>query len=154
MTQETNTEATQGTEQGSGDLFNTAAGWVLFAGIIALGTSVIANKMFHAYDNEPPETPGYPVEVAPTGGEEAEMTMPEVLNMMSQDELIAAGERVFAKCAACHTVEQGGANGVGPNLYGIMGANKGNNASFGYSPALTSFGGSWGINLMVGLVWL
>jgi cytochrome c len=32
----------------------------------------------------------------------------------------AAGQRVFNQCRACHTVEQGGRNGVGPNLHGVF----------------------------------
>ena len=143
MTQETNNEAAPTTQEGSGDLFNTAAGWVLFAAGLGLGLSILSDKYFHGYAPERPETPGYIIEVAEEEGE-AEMTMAEALNMMPQAELIAAGERVFAKCSACHTIEQGGANGVGPNLYGVMGAGKGNAAGFGYSGALTSFGGQWG----------
>jgi cytochrome c len=34
----------------------------------------------------------------------------------------AAGQRVFAQCRACHTVDNGGRNGVGPNLWGVFGA--------------------------------
>ncbi len=143
MTQETNTESAPATEESSGDLFNTAAGWVLFAAGLGLGLSILSDKYFHGYDPERPEVAGYPVEVAEEEGE-AEMTMAAALNMMPQDELIAAGERVFAKCSACHTIEQGGANGVGPNLYGVMGAPKGAKPGFGYSSALTSFGGNWG----------
>ncbi|WP_298336381.1 c-type cytochrome [uncultured Erythrobacter sp.] len=128
---------------GSGDLFNTAAGWVLFAGIVGLGLSVLSGKFFHADKPERPETLGYVIEgVEEEGGAAAEMTMAAALNMDGVD--VSAGERVFAKCAACHTVEQGGANGVGPNLYGIMGAKFGNNASFSYSNALASTDANWG----------
>ena len=50
---------------------------------------------------------------------------------------------MFRKCAACHTVDQGGANGLGPNLYGTMGANLAHVAGFAYSDALRSHGGTW-----------
>lgn len=143
MTQETNSESAPTTQEGSGDLFNTAAGWVLFAAGLGLGLSILSDKYFHGYDPERPETAGYPVEVAEEAGE-AEMTMAAALNLMPQDDLIAAGERVFAKCSACHTIEQGGANGVGPNLYGVMGSSKANVAGFSYSSALAGFGGNWG----------
>lgn len=130
-------------DAGSGDLFNTAAGWVLFAAGLGLGLSILSGKYFHADKPERPETLGYVIEgVEEEGGAAPEMTMAAALNMDGVD--ISAGEKAFAKCAACHTVEQGGANGVGPNLYGVMGKSFGSNASFGYSSALTSVGGSWG----------
>ena len=130
-------------DAGSGDLFNTAAGWVLFAAGLGLGLSILSGKYFHADKPERPETLGYIIEgVEETGGEVAKMTMAEALNKAGVD--ASAGEKAFAKCAACHTIEQGGANGVGPNLYGVMGSGFGNNASFSYSSALTSAGGTWG----------
>lgn len=48
----------------------------------------------------------------------------------------AAGQRVFNQCRACHTVEQGGRNGVGPNLHGIIGRKAGAIEGFRYSAAL------------------
>lgn len=137
MTQETGNEG--------GDLFNTAAGWVLFAAGLGLGLSILSGKFFHADSPEMPENPGYFIEVATSGAEEeAEMTMAAALNMMSQDELVAAGEKVFAKCQSCHSIEAGGANGIGPNLNGVMGGAFGAKAGFNYSSALTGMGGNWG----------
>ncbi|QXM23885.1 cytochrome c family protein [Elioraea tepida] len=45
----------------------------------------------------------------------------------------AAGQRVFAQCRACHTVDKGGRNGVGPNLWGIVGSPAGKREGFRYS---------------------
>jgi cytochrome c len=45
----------------------------------------------------------------------------------------AAGQRVFAQCRACHTVDNGGRNGVGPNLFGIYGAPAAKREGFRYS---------------------
>ena len=125
------------------DRFNTIAGWVLFAGIIALGASTLSYKYFKG---ERPEQLGYVIEGVEVegAGAAAEMTMVQALSMMSTDNQIAAGERVFAKCAACHTVEQGGANGIGPNLYAVMGAGIGNHVpGYAYSDALAGVGGTW-----------
>jgi len=131
------------TDSGSGDLFNTAAGWVLFAGVIGLGLSVLSDKYFHGYDAEdlPVERMGYVIEgVEEEGAADAGPTLAQVL----VDADPAAGAKVFAKCQSCHNVEQGGPNGVGPNLHGVMGKPIASNAAgFGYSSALKDKGGEW-----------
>ena len=52
----------------------------------------------------------------------------------SQD--VAAGQRAFAQCRACHTVEAGGRNGVGPNLHGVLNRPAGRIEGFRYSASL------------------
>ena len=123
------------------DRFNTIAGWVLFAGIIALGLSILSGKYFHADSPVAPETAGYAIEGG-AAGEVAEMSVAEALNMEGMD--ASKGEKVFAKCAACHTVNAGGADGIGPNLHGIMGkAVAGASSGFAYSSDLAGKGGNW-----------
>jgi len=46
------------------------------------------------------------------------------------------GEIIFGRCGACHTVEKGGGNGLGPNLSGVVGRKAGSLQGFPYSPAL------------------
>ena len=125
------------------DKFNTAAGWVLFAGIIALGSAIVSGIFFQADKPVSPEQPGYFIDAPEGGGEAAaEMTVAEAMTMDGVD--VAKGESVFAKCTACHTVDQGGANGIGPNLYGIMGKGLAQGApGFAYSSALADKGGTW-----------
>jgi cytochrome c len=56
----------------------------------------------------------------------------------------AKGEAVFAKCTSCHTINAGGANGIGPNLHGVVGEGIGTGAGgFAFSDALKSKGGNW-----------
>ena len=51
---------------------------------------------------------------------------------------------MFAKCTACHTANQGGAAGIGPNLYGVLGQPIGKHAAgFAYSSDLAGHGGDW-----------
>lgn len=49
---------------------------------------------------------------------------------------VEAGQRVFNQCRACHNIAAGGRNGVGPNLYGILGRKAGQAEGFRYSAAL------------------
>ena len=121
------------------DRFNTIAGWVLFAGIVALGSSIVAGEVFHS---ERPETMGYPIEGVVLEGEEgAAAEQPIAVYLASAD--AAKGEQVFKKCAACHNADQGGANALGPNLYAIMGAAHAAKPGFAYSDALKSKPGNW-----------
>ena len=47
-----------------------------------------------------------------------------------------AGQRVFNQCRACHSINEGGRNGVGPNLHGILGRKAGSSEGFRYSASL------------------
>lgn len=124
------------------DRFNTIAGWVLFAGIVALGSSIVASEAFHS---ERPEKMGYPiegVEVESEGGAEAEK--PIEFYLASADP--ANGANVFKKCTACHNAENGGPNALGPNLWGVLGEPIGQGRGFAFSDALAKVGGTWNWN--------
>ncbi len=144
MTQDNSSQADAAGQNGGGDLFNTAAGWVLFAAGLGLGLSILSGKFFHGDKPERPEKLGYVIEgvVEETAGP-AEMSIAEALNKVPQAELVAAGEKLFSKCKSCHTVNAGGANGSGPNLYGTMGKAVASHPGFAYSAELKAHGGSW-----------
>jgi cytochrome c len=56
----------------------------------------------------------------------------------------AKGEAIFAKCKACHTIDQGAANGIGPNLYAVAGdAIAEGRGGFAFSDALKAHKGTW-----------
>ncbi len=121
------------------DRTNTIAGWVLFCGVIALALSIGSGMYYHADSPERPEQLGYAVEVAEAEGGESGPSLAELLATGSA----AAGENVFAKCVACHTINQGGANGTGPNLWATMGKPHAHVAGFAYSSALKEVPGNW-----------
>lgn len=140
MTQDTSSQTSPAAAPAGGDLFNTAAGWVLFAAGLGLGLSILSDKYFHGSSAERPEQLGYVIEVAETAGDgPAEMSFAEALTLVSA----ADGEKVWAKCQSCHSINAGGANGVGPNLHGIVGASVAAKSGFSYSAALAGLGGQW-----------
>lgn len=121
------------------DRTNTIAGWVLGAGIVALGASIVSGEIFH---NERPETMGYPiegVEDASAAGKEVEK--PIAFYLATAD--VAKGADVFKRCASCHNAAAGGPNGIGPNLYSIIGSPHAQKAGFAYSSALSGKPGNW-----------
>ena len=125
---------------------NTIAGWVLAACVSALGLSIASGMAFHGGR---PEKMGYPIEgVEEEGG--AGGGAPEVpLATLLASADPAKGAEVFKKCAACHTINQGGANGVGPNLYATMGeAIAQGKGGFAFSDALKAKGGTWDFDKM------
>lgn len=77
------------------DRQNTINGWVLFAGIVALGASIVTGEIFHS---ERPEKMGYPIEGVAVEGEGGEAEQPIAFYLASAD--AAKGEAVFKKCAA------------------------------------------------------
>jgi cytochrome c len=121
------------------DRNNTIAGWVLFAGIIALGGAIVTGEMF---GDERPEKMGYPIEgVVEPGEEGVEAEKPIEFYLASAD--ATKGEQVFKKCAACHNADKGGANALGPNLWGVLGKPHGHVPGFAYSDALKGKPGVW-----------
>jgi cytochrome c len=115
---------------------NTVAGWVLGAGIVLLGASLVTGEVFKGGR---PEVMGYPIEGVEQedGGAEAEQP---IAFFLAQGDA-SRGEGVFKRCAACHTVNQGGANGLGPNLWANMGAPIAHIAGYTYSDALKARSG-------------
>lgn len=121
------------------DRSNTIAGWTLFAGIVALGASIVSGEIFHA---ERPERMGYPIAgVVEEGEGAAEAEQPIATFLASADP--AKGEQVFKKCAACHNADKGGPNALGPNLWGTMGKPHASVPGFAYSAALKEKSGQW-----------
>ena len=119
------------------DRKNTIAGWVLFAGIVGLGAWIATGETFRS---EAPEKAGW--QLADAEGEAgAEAAQPIEFYLATAD--AAKGEQVFKKCTACHTINPGGANGLGPNLHGVMGKPHAAHPGFAFSPALKGVPGSW-----------
>lgn len=134
----------------SGDLnFNKIMG----AGLATAFVILIAQQVSGAiYAPEAPEKMGYFVDVpeeAAAGAEDAELP-PDWGTLIPVADL-AAGEAAFARCVACHTINPGGANGIGPNLNGVVGRAVAGHAGFAYSDAMsghTSVDPTWSLDAL------
>ncbi|MGY6662447.1 MAG: c-type cytochrome [Glycocaulis sp.] len=124
-----------------GDLFwNKVAGAVLAILLVVMGLREIGDI---AFSTRAPETLGFPVDPAllegPAGAQE-EVSGPVDFGSLLATASVDAGERVARRCVACHTFEQGGANGTGPNMWGVLGRAVASVSSFNYSSAMRDYG--------------
>ena len=123
-----------------GDLFfNKVAGAVLAILLVILALRTLSEGLFHA---EAPEEPAYPIDLAALEGgeaEEEEEEGPLDLGALLASADVSAGERVARRCAACHTFEEGGANGTGPNLWDVVGREVASVEGFNYSSAMQEY---------------
>ena len=117
---------------------------VLMVALLIIGISKLSNVVFHV---EKPKTPGYAVEVkeAKTVSSSSETVIEEKIDIAALMAMgdIALGEKVFKKCAACHSIVKGGKNNIGPALYNVVGRKTGAVTDYKYSKALTSYGKEW-----------
>ena len=117
---------------------------VLMVALLVIGIGKLSDVIFHV---EKPETPGYAVEV------EAATTVSASSSSSASDEIdiaalmamgdIAHGEKVFKKCAACHSIIKGGKNAIGPALYNVVGRKVGAVEDYKYSKALVAYDKEW-----------
>ena len=120
--------------------FNMIFGALLCAGIIAMLAGFVSRSLVHP---ERLEADAVTVAAAEAGGGggAAKVAMAEpILGLVAAAD-VERGKAVVKACAACHTFESGGPNGLGPNLYEIVGRKKQSHAGFDYSGTLAEQGG-------------
>lgn len=126
---------------------NKIIGAVLGTVFVVLTISILSDAIF---DKPAPEKPGYALAGGEAGGEAgggeagggAEAAGPEDIKPLLANANVEAGATVFKKCTSCHTAEKGGANKVGPNLYGVIGRGMATHEGFSYSAGMKEFGAS------------
>jgi cytochrome c len=119
--------------------FNKIAGAVLATGLAMIGLGQLSAGI---YGSEAPKKPGYLVEVVEeSGGAAAVADTPPDWGTVLPTADVAAGQAVFAKCSSCHSIVQGGPNGTGPDIWGVVGRKPGSHGGFAYSTGMTEFGG-------------
>lgn len=121
---------------------------VIFALSVVLLVILLTNVF---YQKKPLLRQGYKPEIVEAkieevaGGKTSTVVAPKIvdINELIAKADLAKGEKVFKKCAACHTVEKGAPNKIGPNLFAIVGKNKASMVGFKYSDNLKAKGGKW-----------
>ena len=121
---------------------NMAVGAFLGTVFVLMSVSIASEGIFHS---ETPEKEGFAIvaeEAAPAEAAPEVAATPIAVLLASAD--AAAGEGVFKKCASCHSIEKGGPNKVGPDLWGVVERPIASHEGFSYSAAMTEFskGGS------------
>ena len=115
---------------------------VLVTVLLIFGIGKISDLVFHI---EKPDVQGYKVEIkvgdatAVQASVESQIDISALLTLGN----VELGKKVFKKCAACHSVAEGGKNKIGPKLWNVMFRPVGSIADYKYSKALSSYGKEW-----------
>ena len=117
---------------------------ILIVALLIIGIGKLSDVIFHV---KKPETPGYSVEVETSTtasvnktGEDEKIV--DIAALMAMGD-VAHGEKVFKKCAACHSIVKGGKNAIGPALYNVVGRKVGVIEGYKYSKALAAYDKEW-----------
>ena len=126
---------------------------IVFAVILIVGINKITDSIFYV---EKPEKSAYQVAsvttAASTTSTETNSTSSESGNIMAlfASTSAAEGAKVFKKCSACHSIAEGGANKIGPALWGVLGRPAGSVPGYKYSKAMAAYGKNWSFEEMNG----
>ncbi len=124
---------------------------VLLIALIVIGIGKISDIAFHV---NKPEKSAYKVDI-PENNVASTSTVKKISEKVDIAALIALGdlahgEKVFKKCAACHLVNKGGENKIGPALYGVLGRKVASKEDYKYSKAMASYDRNWTFEEMNG----
>ncbi len=124
---------------------------VIITVLLVFGIGKISDLVFHV---ENPKIKGYKVEVTAGSGTvtqasaESQVDIAALLAMGT----VEHGQKVFKKCAACHSIKQGGKNKIGPALYSVLGRKSGSVPDYKYSKALIAYAKEWTFTEMNGFL--
>ena len=117
---------------------------ILMVALFVIGLGKIADSVFHV---KKPKNAGYQVEIesklASSVSQVAETVEKiDIMAIMTQGNIVS-GEKIFKKCAACHSINKGGKNKIGPALYNVVGRAVGGVDDYKYSKTLASYSKDW-----------
>ena len=134
--------------------FNKIAAAVLVAGIIAMVCGIAANVLVHPKLLDKPVYVVAGVEASSSAASSSEPKGPEPIAPLMASADPKAGADVAKKCAVCHTFDKGGANKIGPNLFGVVGEEIAKGASgYAFSDALKAKHGKWDADSLNQWLW-
>jgi cytochrome c len=116
---------------------------IALAVIVILGINKIADSI---YEVKKPEKSAYQITVASQteeNGDSNSSDKPSDIMALLASANASEGEKVFKKCASCHSVSKGGKNKIGPALWGVIGRQAGILSDYKYSKSLISYGKKW-----------
>ena len=117
---------------------------ILMVALLVIGLGKIADGVFHV---KKPIKPGYQIEVESQliSGVSQKAKIVEKIDIVAIMALgdATSGEKIFKKCAACHSINKGGKNKIGPALYNVVGRAVGGVDNYKYSKTLASYGKEW-----------
>ena len=117
---------------------------ILMVALLVIGLGKIADI---AFEVKKPTNPGYKVEgqvqlASSSSSTTKAIEKIDITTVMAQGD-VTSGEKIFKKCAACHSINKGGKNKIGPALYNVVGRKVGSVADYKYSKTLASYGKEW-----------
>jgi len=118
---------------------------VLMVALIVIGIGKLSNIIFYV---EKPKVTGYAVDVEQAVVTKSQANSDTIMEKIDMAALMAlgdltTGEKVFKKCAACHSIVKGGKNNIGPALYNVVGRKVGAVSDYKYSKALSGYDKEW-----------
>ncbi len=124
---------------------------VLLIALIVIGIGKISDMAFKV---NKPEKSAYKVDI-PEDPSKLGLKKEKIVEKIDIKALLALGdinhgEKVFKKCAACHLVNKGGVNKIGPALYGVIGRKVASKEDYKYSKAMASYNKDWTFEEMNG----
>ena len=128
---------------------------IVLAVILILGINKITDAIFYV---EKPEKSAYQVASIATDNNSATTETNSVssgsgdIMAMFASTSSAEGAKVFKKCAACHSINEGGSNKIGPALWGVLGRSVGSVPDYKYSKAMAAYGKNWSFEEMNGFL--
>jgi len=128
---------------------------IVLAIFLVLGINKITDVIYYV---EKPEKSVYQVDsvvsVASTTSTESNSESSESGDIMALFASVNAadGAKIFKKCAACHSIAQGGGNKIGPALWGVIGRKAGGVTDYKYSKAMAAYSKAWSFEEMNGFL--